>query len=84
MPDCPLSTHCGHSAEDYPRVDMYSAKQLLGMSAALLLALAGVLNCYIWTESLVGLSPKQLAIIGFIPAGIIAYFILSDPRASSR
>jgi hypothetical protein len=59
---------------------MYSGKQRLGMLATLLPALAGVLNCYIWNESLLGLSPKQLAIIGFIPAGILAYFILNDPR----
>ena len=54
------------------------------MLSALMLALLGVLNCYIWTESLFGLSPKQVAIIGFIPAGIIAYFILSDPRWLGR
>ena len=54
------------------------------MLAALMFAFLGVLNCYIWTESLFGLSPKQVAIIGFIPAGIIAYFILSDPRWLGR
>ena len=63
---------------------MYSGKKRLGMLAALMLALLGVLNCYIWTESLFGLSPKQVAIIGFIPAGIIAYFLLSDPRSLGR
>jgi hypothetical protein len=63
---------------------MYSGKQKLGMLAALMLALLGVLKCYVWTESLFGLSPKQLAIIGFIPAAIIAYFILNDPRRLER
>jgi len=54
------------------------------MLAALMLALLGVLNCYVWTEKLFDLSPKQLAIIGFMPAGIIAYFLLNDPRRLGR
>jgi hypothetical protein len=54
------------------------------MLAALTPALLGVLNCYVWTESLFTLSPKQLAIIGFLPAAIIAYFISNDPRRLRR
>jgi hypothetical protein len=55
----------------------YTKTQQVGMIATLLFALAGVLNSCLWQVELFGLSTKQLAIIGFLPVFVVAYFV--DP-----
>jgi hypothetical protein len=54
---------------------MFSKSQRIASGVTLVVALLGLANAGVCKWSLLGLDPKQLAILAFIPAFVVTYWI---------
>lgn len=59
---------------------MYTRSERIITGIALLIALGGVINLFILKTSLFGIPERKLAILLFVPLGIVFYFLTRKPR----